>query len=131
MNNSIIPASWLTPCTIDQLLQNDRFVYCYADVMLPQYVTVLSISDGFVHLCNSLGRHFSLSVSGWGQVPVWTLPSRLFVELVVPSVCFCSNCKIAEAERLHTCPFREEINNDFETTCDCCSDCEGECHADI
>jgi len=84
MNNSIIPRSWLTPCTIDQLVQNDRFVYCYTDVMLPQYVTVLSISDGYLHLRTSMFRRFSLSIDVWGQVPVWTLPARLFVDLVVP-----------------------------------------------
>jgi len=31
----------------------------------------------------------------------------------------------------HTCPYAEEINDDFETTCICCPFCTGQCQDDI
>lgn len=35
------------------------------------------------------------------------------------------------AEPWHTCPFAEEINDDYESLCCCCSKCEQECADDI
>jgi hypothetical protein len=43
----------------------------------------------------------------------------------------CSRCEIDDAKSKHTCPSLEEINDDSETLCDCCSDCEHECCMDI
>jgi hypothetical protein len=43
----------------------------------------------------------------------------------------CSRCKTNDAQKEHTCPYAEEINDDHETMCDCCSDCEHECCMDI
>lgn len=40
------------------------------------------------------------------------------------------NCKNPRAEA-HTCPFKREINNDNETLCTCCPDCQQECSDDI
>jgi hypothetical protein len=31
----------------------------------------------------------------------------------------------------HTCPYSEEINNDYETLCSCCSYCQSQCAWDI
>jgi len=31
----------------------------------------------------------------------------------------------------HTCPYREDVNNDSETLCTCCPDCKHECAMDI
>ena len=31
----------------------------------------------------------------------------------------------------HTCPYAEEINDDYETSCNCCEDCAGECADNI
>jgi len=31
----------------------------------------------------------------------------------------------------HTCPFAEDINNDFETLCRCCDYCTYQCTMDI
>jgi 23S rRNA maturation-related 3'-5' exoribonuclease YhaM len=31
----------------------------------------------------------------------------------------------------HTCPFAEEINNDFESMCNCCSGCRYDCAQDV
>lgn len=31
----------------------------------------------------------------------------------------------------HTCPYAEDVNSDFETTCLCCEECEAECAASI
>mgnify|MGYP000744665381 CR=1 FL=1 len=43
----------------------------------------------------------------------------------------CSRCDKNPAEEEHTCPYREEIGGDYETTCDCCDDCRHECLWDI
>ena len=34
-------------------------------------------------------------------------------------------------EYLHTCPYRVEINDDNESLCNCCGECEGECAQDV
>ena len=31
----------------------------------------------------------------------------------------------------HGCPYREDVNNDFETLCTCCELCTEECASDI
>ena len=31
----------------------------------------------------------------------------------------------------HTCPYSEEIGNDFTTLCNCCDQCAGQCADDI
>jgi hypothetical protein len=43
----------------------------------------------------------------------------------------CPICSTNDAEQPHTCPFAEEINNDTETLCTCCADCEHQCAMDI
>lgn len=43
----------------------------------------------------------------------------------------CPSCEKNNANELHTCPFKEEINNDSETLCECCDDCTHECAMDI
>lgn len=32
---------------------------------------------------------------------------------------------------LHTCPFREDVNDDSETLCTCCENCQHGCAQDI
>lgn len=51
-------------------------------------------------------------------------PERLVEEL-------CRHCEKNHAAPKHTCPFTEEIHNDFDTLCTCCSDCEHEYVMDI
>ena len=34
-------------------------------------------------------------------------------------------------EEPHTCPYAEDINDDHETLCTCCADCQYECAMDI
>lgn len=41
--------------------------------------------------------------------------------------CGCGN----DGESSHTCPFKEEINGDSETECNCCDDCKHQCAMDI
>lgn len=41
-----------------------------------------------------------------------------------------NNCNHEEVEA-HTCPYSEEINNDYETLCTCCPCQERECSMDI
>lgn len=31
----------------------------------------------------------------------------------------------------HTCPFAEEINDDYDSLCTCCDECAHECAMDI
>ena len=41
-------------------------------------------------------------------------------------------CKCGkEVESSHLCPYKREIDNDEETTCNCCDDCTNECSNDI
>jgi hypothetical protein len=35
------------------------------------------------------------------------------------------------AAELHVCPYQSEINDDNETLCNCCSECERDCSDDI
>ena len=49
------------------------------------------------------------------------------MENTMIEICDCGN----NVESLHTCPYREEINGDSETLCNCCSDCEHTCAMDI
>lgn len=41
--------------------------------------------------------------------------------------CTCSD----DSYDFHTCPFQEDVNDDSEYTCNCCSHCEHECAMDI
>lgn len=49
----------------------------------------------------------------------------------------CDRCKAEQyaeqydAERLHTCPYLEDIGGDSETLCNCCGACEYQCAMDI
>lgn len=43
----------------------------------------------------------------------------------------CSSCGVNLSEELHTCPYKEEIADDFESLCDCCDSCRYECCMDI
>ena len=43
----------------------------------------------------------------------------------------CSSCEVNDAQSEHTCPYAEQINNDSDSLCDCCSDCEHDCCMDI
>lgn len=43
----------------------------------------------------------------------------------------CSKCEVNDAQLEHTCPYSEEINDDSDSLCDCCSDCEYQCCMDI
>lgn len=43
----------------------------------------------------------------------------------------CNRCGGELAEELHTCPYAEEINDDHETLCNCCDECQHDCCMDI
>lgn len=43
----------------------------------------------------------------------------------------CERCSKNEKTEPHTCPYKEEINDDYESLCTCCKDCEHECLMDI
>jgi hypothetical protein len=49
------------------------------------------------------------------------------MENEVEKKCTCDKEDIED----HPCPFREEINNDSESTCNCCQFCVGICHDEI
>ena len=43
----------------------------------------------------------------------------------------CQGCNNKPSEELHTCPYKEEINEDHKTLCNCCKECTQECCWDI
>lgn len=43
----------------------------------------------------------------------------------------CDRCKLVKAQELHLCPFKEEINTDHETLCNCCEYCQTDCKDSI
>jgi len=42
----------------------------------------------------------------------------------------CQNCN-GVAEPLHPCPFKDEVDNDDKTLCNCCQKCTQQCEDDI
>lgn len=44
----------------------------------------------------------------------------------------CQRCQSLQGTwELHSCPFAEEINDNYSESCNCCPDCEHECCMDI
>ncbi len=39
----------------------------------------------------------------------------------------CQNCSTEPAEELHSCPYSEEIHDDYDLKCNCCDSCQREC----
>ena len=50
---------------------------------------------------------------------------------VLAEVAKCQSCNKNNGKELHTCPFKEDINNDYDSLCNCCSECRYECCMDI
>lgn len=42
----------------------------------------------------------------------------------------CERCGINEASDSHLCPMRQELDDDQETECTCCEECEQQCRED-
>lgn len=43
----------------------------------------------------------------------------------------CQNCEKNESSLLHTCPYAEDIGDDYETLCNCCEECTDNCAMEI
>ncbi len=43
----------------------------------------------------------------------------------------CSCCNNEDAEEYHICPYKYDINNDADTLCNCCDNCEYQCRMGI
>lgn len=43
----------------------------------------------------------------------------------------CPSCGVGESNDAHTCPYKEEIDNDSETECWCCDDCIHGCGQEV
>ena len=43
----------------------------------------------------------------------------------------CCKCRTIDSTEEHTCPYKTEIHDDFETMCNCCTDCTRECADDV
>jgi hypothetical protein len=43
----------------------------------------------------------------------------------------CQKCEGEGSEEWHPCPFREELDDDHETLCNCCVTCTENCALDI
>lgn len=57
----------------------------------------------------------------------------LFLAYIKSLEAKCKNeCKCGtEGEKLHTCPYSQDIAGDSKTLCNCCISCENNCCADI
>lgn len=53
----------------------------------------------------------------------------LFASTLTPILC--GKCSKAPAEPDHECPYRGEIDGDYDTLCDCCDACRGQCSDDV
>ncbi len=49
------------------------------------------------------------------------------VSITLKGRLLCQSCKDRSALPPHTCPYREDINDDHKTKCNCCADCQHEC----
>lgn len=43
----------------------------------------------------------------------------------------CGRCLKVVSGDMHTCPFKEEIHDDYATLCNCCDGCQRDCSQDI
>lgn len=43
----------------------------------------------------------------------------------------CEKCNKNPGNEPHTCPYQEDVNDDYETLCNCCDECMHECSQDI
>lgn len=43
----------------------------------------------------------------------------------------CPSCGLNKASAPHTCPFKSAINDDNDTLCECCEECQTECVQNI
>lgn len=81
--------------------------------------------------CSDIFKHMSKnyhSPSSGNQIDSWEKQLNRAYDLDSGF----GKCRCGEtSERLHTCPFAEEINGDSETLCNCCSECEHQCAMDI
>ena len=49
------------------------------------------------------------------------------LDVLQHGLCKCGNVGLEK----HTCPFSAEIHDDYDTLCNCCSDCAHECAMDV
>lgn len=49
----------------------------------------------------------------------------------LPVIHKCGRCDVNAEAELHGCPYQEDVNDDHEFQCNCCSDCEQICVDDI
>jgi len=68
----------------------------------------------------------------WGNKEVELDDSKCPNSVSGPAIAtfFGRNCDNEKSEP-HTCPFKEEINHDLKTLCECCDNCTYECAMDI
>ena len=52
-------------------------------------------------------------------------------EIERPKKEMCQRCSKNEASMIHSCPYAEEMADDYSENCNCCPDCTGECCMDI
>lgn len=43
----------------------------------------------------------------------------------------CESCRKNPSTQPHICPYKEDINGDIESLCNCCDDCQNICCDDI
>jgi hypothetical protein len=72
-------------------------------------------------------RNYIIAQDSFGDV-LYKLSEENIRKANLPKTCkTCSNPGL----ELHQCPYQEDIKNDSDTLCNCCSDCQRECSNDI
>lgn len=92
------------------------------------------IHDAHAPETTSAGSPEGAPVEQGGQTSITerdTPPASAGVPPVPTSEERCPRCHENPATDDHTCPYQSEINDDDETLCRCCEDCEYECAQDI
>ena len=64
------------------------------------------------------------------NIEVWEKDSRNHISYMLKQH-FESGKPVEGSKELHTCPYREEIHNDYESLCDCDEEQQYQCRMDI
>lgn len=91
--------------------QEKRSIYSYSDVSPEKYAEMMA--------AKSIGSYFLKSVK----------PNHQFTR--IEEEYKCDKCGKEKAQDVHICPYKREINDDEETTCNCCETCQQNCSDDI
>lgn len=82
------------------------------------------LNEGLITEKEFWSKVVELALQKWNSLPDDHLDEQ------PPVTELCPHCNINPALPPHTCPYKEEINGDYEI-CTCCDDCAQRCAYDI